>query len=175
MYYTHSALYMVNSCSSPLLYMPVCISDLWSLVHGRYILCTSWATILTSFTVDSVVTYMNFIIAPILSSFKVYHGLKILLHKHITFKECLKVLWDNYCRNEQCYEWDINHSFRDLTTLWISVLVQKINLLSVTTVHHRNRRNSESLTKYRATKSFLLGSWYSSEWKDFFFQVLKSF
>lgn len=88
-----------------------------------------------------------------------------LLHKHITFKECSKGFWGNYCRNEKCcYKWNIDHSFRSLTTLWISLLVQKTNLLSVTTVHHRNRRNGESLSKYRATKSFLFGSWYSSKW-----------
>lgn len=96
---------------------------------------------------------------------------KSFLHK----ERGLEVLGDTCCRNGKCYEWNIDHSFRSLTTLWISVLMQKTNLLSVTTVHHRNRRNSESLSKYRATKPVLFGSWYSS--KQFlsfkFLEVLK--
>lgn len=122
-------------------------------------------------TMDSLLTYMNlsYLIGLLLGSFEVYCGLKILLHKGITFKECLKAFWNTCCRNEGCYyKWHIGHSFKGLTTLWVSVLVQKANSLSVTTVHHRNRRNSESFSKYRATKSFLLGSWYSSKWNYLF-------
>lgn len=113
-----------------------------------------------------LVTYMNlsYLIGLLLGSFEVYCRLKILLHEGITFKECLKAPWNTCCRSAGCYyKWHIGHSFKGLTTLWVSVLVQKINFLSVTTVHHRNRRNSESFSKYRATKSFLLGSWYSSK------------
>lgn len=98
---------------------------------------------------------LNSLIDLFWDSLELCHGLKIPASQAKS--------GDNCCRSGKCYEWNTDHSVRSLTTLWISVLVQKTNLLSVTTVHHRNRRNSEGLSKYRATKLVLFGSWYSSK------------